>query len=99
MNSAAPGVLPLDVQEKHFRDQTDQERADEEARCWSVCNRLAQEPDILDRAVSDLRSAGVVGEERVTHAVLLAGIARLSAKPVSLTVKGASSSGKSFTVR
>ena len=34
----------------------------------------------------------------MTRAVLLAGVARLTSKPVSLSIKGASSSGKSFTV-
>jgi hypothetical protein len=98
---AAPAGVPVPVptETKHFLDLEAQERLTEQARCWPVAQSLAQAPNILDRAVSDLRAVGVIGEERVVRAVLLAGVARLTSKPVSITVKGASASGKSYTVR
>ena len=96
--AAATEEAPHPDRVPHFLDLTDEERETERDRAWEACSDLAQEADILACADLALAAAGVIGETRVTRAVLLAGVARLTSKPVSLSIKGASSSGKSFTV-
>jgi hypothetical protein len=59
---------------------------------------LAFEPRILDRLKSDVRRCGVVGEDRLAATVYLATTSRLLGRPVSVAVKGTSSTGKSRTV-
>jgi hypothetical protein len=59
---------------------------------------LAFEQDILARFKQDVRLRGVVGEETTAATVYLAISSRLLDQPVSLAVKGHTSSGKSFTV-
>jgi hypothetical protein len=58
---------------------------------------LAQEVDVLERFDVAIRAAGVIGEGKVAKLEYLAITSRLLDKPVSLVVKGGSSSGKSFT--
>ncbi len=58
---------------------------------------LAQEPNILARFAATVCASGVVGEERNAKLIYLAMTSRLLAEPVSLAMKGTSSSGKSFT--
>lgn len=60
---------------------------------------LALEPDILGLFLADLHRAGVVGEDRTAAIVYLAETSRLLPEPVSVVVKGASSSGKSHVVQ
>jgi hypothetical protein len=59
---------------------------------------LASDQDILARLVRALRVCGAVGEDRTAQLVYLAVMSRILADPVSVAVKGLSSSGKSFTV-
>jgi hypothetical protein len=56
------------------------------------------ESDILGVFWGVLRLCGVVGEERNAKLVFLAITSRLLKEPVSIVIKGLSSSGKSFTV-
>lgn len=63
----------------------------------SAPSQLAHDRDILARFASALVACGVVGEERNAKIEYLAITSRLLDKPVSLVVKGSSSSGKSFT--
>ncbi|CAN5514254.1 hypothetical protein BH20ACT21_BH20ACT21_25240 [soil metagenome] len=58
---------------------------------------LAYDLRILDRFKAELVSHGVVGEESNGATLYLGITSRLLPKPVSLAVKGDSSSGKSFT--
>jgi hypothetical protein len=58
---------------------------------------LALAPDILAMFEEAIRRSGVVGEERIAKTEYLSLTSRLDARPTSLVVKGASSSGKSFT--
>jgi hypothetical protein len=58
---------------------------------------LIRAPDVLSRFAADLERAGVVGEVRTAKLIYLAITSRLLDKPVSVAVKGTSSSGKSFT--
>ena len=59
---------------------------------------IATQPRILDRIAEVLRWQGVVGEVATAATIYLAVTSRLLDKPVSLAVKGHSSSGKSLTV-
>jgi hypothetical protein len=58
---------------------------------------LARDQQILDRFTSALRVCGVVGEDRNAKLIYLALISRRLDEPVSLALKGVSSSGKSYT--
>lgn len=59
---------------------------------------LIAAPDILARFWSDVRAAGLVGEERVAKLLFLAVVSRHLDRPVNVAVKGPSSGGKSHTV-
>jgi len=59
------------------------------------CKDLALEPRILDRFAEDLEGSGVVGEEQMGKLLYLAVNSRFLHRPVSVAVKGTSSSGKS----
>jgi hypothetical protein len=61
--------------------------------------QIAYSTTILDDFKREIRWHGVVGEETIVATVYLALTSRLLDKPVSLAVKGNSSSGKSFTVQ
>ena len=58
---------------------------------------LAQNPHILAAFERAVRLCGVVGEERCAQVLFLALTSRVLAEPVSLAIKGLSSSGKSYT--
>lgn len=58
---------------------------------------LAQESNILATFEQAVKVCGVVGEERCAKLLFLALTSRLLNEPVSVAVKGISSSGKSFT--
>jgi hypothetical protein len=66
---------------------------------------LALDPDILGRFETDLRSAGVAGEERLSKLVFLAVTSRVlpwgkpTERPVSVIPKGTTSTGKSHATR
>src|SRR5215218_1806155 len=72
-----------------------QERARE---AWARCENLAYERDILGRFAQELTRSGVAGESRTAKILYLAITSRLLEKPVSVAVKGTSSSGKSYLV-
>jgi hypothetical protein len=59
---------------------------------------LASDQRILERFTRALRVCGVVGEDRNAQLIFLALTSRLLDEPVSLALKGVSSSGKSHTV-
>lgn len=59
---------------------------------------LAYTATILDAFAGALHGCGVVGEDRNAKLVYLALTSRLLDEPISLAVKGLSSSGKSYTV-
>jgi phage/plasmid primase-like uncharacterized protein len=58
---------------------------------------LAKDPHILARFEEAVHMSGVVGEERCAKLVYLAVTSRLLNEPVSLVIRGLSSSGKSHT--
>ena len=59
---------------------------------------LANEPNLLDRLVRDIRSLGHAGEERACKLIYLCTKSRLLDKIVSLVAKGPSAAGKSATI-
>jgi hypothetical protein len=71
-------------------------KAHEEA--GQACRSLARAPDILSRVADVANALGCYGEERNVQIVYLALVSRVFARPVSVAVKGCSSSGKSYLV-
>jgi len=65
---------------------------------WEMCKVLASRLNILDVFASDIRSSGVVGEERACKLIFLILITRLLDRIVSAAIKGPSSAGKSFVL-
>src|SRR5262245_50521916 len=58
---------------------------------------LAHDPNILAKFEAAVRESGVVGEKRCATLLYLTFTSRLLNEPVSVAIKGLSSSGKSFT--
>jgi hypothetical protein len=71
-------------------------KAHEEA--GQACRSLSREPDILARVADMANRLGCYGEERNVQIVYLALVSRVFSRPVSVAVKGTSSSGKSYLV-
>jgi hypothetical protein len=65
---------------------------------WRDCEDLAKAADLLDRVVVAMVSRGLVGEVRNAKLLYLGATARLLEKPISVFVKGPSSSGKSHLI-
>lgn len=59
---------------------------------------LADEERILDRLATDLRNAGLAGEERAAKLVYLVLTSRLLDRPISAVLKAPSAAGKSYLV-
>jgi hypothetical protein len=57
---------------------------------------LEETPDILYRVIETTNRMGVVGEEIVRLMIFLCYTSRITEEPLSITVKGEASSGKSF---
>jgi hypothetical protein len=75
----------------------EQAKAEADA-AWIACQRLAEEPDILDRAARTVAALGVAGEVAAVKLLFLALVSRLLDRPVSVALKGPSSAGKSYIV-
>lgn len=73
-------------------------RATAQPRTSTAMPPLAQLHKILDRIADEVRTRGLVGEERLAQTLYLILTSRLLDKQVSAGVKGHSSSGKSYTV-
>src|SRR5215217_5828585 len=67
-------------------------------QAWERCEDLAHEEDILGLFAEELKRLGVAGESSTAQILYLAVTSRLLTKPVSVAVKGTSSSGKSYLV-
>jgi hypothetical protein len=70
----------------------------EKQRCeaWAICEELARSPRILDRMAEELRSGGLVGEERAAKLIYLVLVSRFLERPLCAVIKGPSSAGKNF---
>ena len=80
-------------------DELERLKREESEKAFEQCKGMAQDQYILERFSSDVRSAGLVGEERNARIVFLAFVSRLLDKIISVVVKGPSSGGKSFSHR
>jgi hypothetical protein len=76
---------------------TAEEKATMRAGLWPSVRELAEAPDLLERAVQQVQSMGVVNEDELIKLIYLAAISRVLHQPINPLVKGASSGGKSFT--
>ena len=88
IKGAAIALADLDAKER---------RAEADA-AWIACRAYAESPDILARFGDDLARRRVAGERRAAKVLYLAFVSRLLDRPVSVTVKGPSSAGKSHLV-
>ena len=78
-----------------IKSSTDQTIAQE---AWEKCEPIALNPSILNLLISDLRRMGLVGEERNAKILFLALVSRFLSRPVSISIKGPSSCGKSYVI-
>jgi len=59
---------------------------------------MLRSPDLFERILTDIESIGVAGEDDLKLTIYVVMTSRLTEKPLSAIVQGASSSGKSFTI-
>ena len=76
---------------------TAEQKAAMRAALWPSVRELAEAPDLLERAVQQVQSMGVVNENELIKLIYLAATSRVLDQPINPLVKGASSGGKSFT--
>ena len=79
-------------------DLAETEQREKARKAWEVCERLAYEPDILERFANELKASGFAGETRAAKLLYLSLVSRLLPKIVSVAVKGPSSGGKTYLV-
>ncbi|MDQ3656389.1 MAG: MarR family transcriptional regulator, partial [Chloroflexota bacterium] len=75
----------------------DAEAEQDAAAAWAECAALAQSPNILELMANVLEGRGVAGERRNIQLLYLIVTSRVLPRPISASVKGPSSSGKSYT--
>jgi hypothetical protein len=76
-----------------------EQKAEMRDALWPTVRDLAQAPDLLERVVRQVQSLGVVNEGELITLIYIAGTSRVLDHPLNPLVKGASSSGKSFTTK
>jgi len=86
----------LTPEEQEERERQERTRRAQEA--WPRCKGIARSYDVLDKFVKQLKASGHVGEERNIKLVYVSATSRLLDRPVSLIVKGPSSTGKNHQV-
>lgn len=79
-----------------FADNLNRKRREE---LFKECQKIAKNKNILNLFYKVLQRCGVVGEKKYVKIVYLCLITRFFDKLVSILVRGASSSGKSFTIQ
>jgi len=83
--------------------QTIQEPSAEECKAirdelWPRIKHIAQDPQLMDSVVRAVQARGVVNEEAIIALIYIAATSRITNMPINPLIKGASSSGKSYTV-
>lgn len=82
-------------------ERVEEERQERVSRAQDAWNdtqvqKIAKSRNVLERFHHELKKSGVVGEERLIKLLFLSGHSRLLDRPISLIIKGPSSSGKSY---
>jgi hypothetical protein len=77
---------------------TAEQKAEMRDALWPSVRELAQDPDLLNRVVREVQSRGVVNEPESIKFIYLAATSRVLDKPINPLLKGASGSGKNFTM-
>jgi hypothetical protein len=81
-----------------YQSILDAEAEAEVKRVKEAADDLVLEPNILNRLISEIHRAGLVGEDRNVKLLYLALTSRVFDRPVSIAVKEPSSGGKSHSV-
>jgi hypothetical protein len=81
----------------NVREYDDYERAANEAEKKAL--EILRLPSVLAQFVRDVGKGGLIGEQRNALALFVTAVSRLREKPLSVLVKGSSSSGKNFLVK
>lgn len=87
--SAEAGQAEEDLRVAELAKMTDDVKAEAEA--------MLRDPKLLERVSADIEAIGVVGEKKNRLLLYLAGTSSQLARPISVIVRGGSSSGKSFS--
>jgi hypothetical protein len=77
---------------------TAEQRAEMRDALWPMVRGLAQDPDLLTLIVRQVQSRGVVNEPEVIKLIYIAATSRVLDQPINPLLKGASGSGKNFTM-
>jgi hypothetical protein len=84
-----------DIENPHLTAEQKAEMRDE---LWPTVRELAQDPDLINRVVRQVQSMGVVNEAEVITLIYIAATSRVLDQPINPLLKGASASGKNFTM-
>ena len=79
-----------------WQDVECSESSERAKEVWPRCEEIAKQSNILDRFEEALGRGSVIGEEGAAKLLYLALTSRFLDRPVSIAVKGHSSTGKSF---
>ncbi len=78
------------IEEENNRKQTE--------KTWKTCRDLATHPNILEIFDQELEKSGVVGVQSEAKILYLTLTSHILNKPISIVIKGPSSTGKSYLV-
>ena len=60
---------------------------------------MLDDPNLMDRVVTDIGLMGVAGERKTSTTIYVVGVSRLLRQPLAALVQGLSSSGKNYVIR
>ena len=92
----------MTAKDKSIAEPTPEEDAptpDTSEELWEICGSLAAERDILSRVAEAVEASGFAGSTANVVLIYLAIVTRLFPRPVSVAMLGASSAGKSYTIK
>jgi DNA primase len=92
-------AVPLVDFNSLLEKQDNKAKEEERKEAFEQCKEIAESKDILNLFTEALSACGVVGESKVTKIIFLSVCSRVLKEPVSIIVKGQSSSGKSYLVK
>jgi hypothetical protein len=85
--------------EKRVKEHKLKNQTDNRGQLFESCRELAESESILSKLDGDLRKHGFAGSTDIPKTVFLATYTRMFSQPVSIAIKGPSSSGKSFSLK